>query len=279
MNGMFAKLAMVELRSTQQVCGSQCSTFGCYKGSEATPVSFADALPTEGQATGGCPLYSHPAQLKDNRDCVLCMTCLKACPHRSVQLNLRFPAADLWRNHNGFGAEVALMLLLLGGVFLHSSQRILSWFSWGDLPVDSEHLAIALPIVTLLLSIPLVATYLTHHLARILDPQMPGYGTLIYAYLPLTLAANLSYYLPSAITEAGNILPVTARTFGHAGAGLPTLTWSLDVAEFLQGATLLTAIAFSIYPLLKISQRPLLSNLPHFLLMVGFTVVFFQLMV
>jgi polyferredoxin len=55
MNGMFAKLAMVELRSTQQVCGSQCSTFGCYKGSGATPVTFADALPTEGQATGGCP--------------------------------------------------------------------------------------------------------------------------------------------------------------------------------------------------------------------------------
>jgi hypothetical protein len=30
---MFAKLSMLELRSTQQVCGSQCSTFGCYKGS------------------------------------------------------------------------------------------------------------------------------------------------------------------------------------------------------------------------------------------------------
>lgn len=275
MNGMFAKLSTVELRSTQQVCGSQCRTFGCYKGSEATPVNFADALPTEGQATGGCPLYSHPAQLKDNRDCVLCMTCLKACPHRSVQLNLRFPAADLWENQSGFGAEAALMLLLLGGVFLHCSQEILSWFGWGDLSVDSEHFLMALPIVTLLLSIPLAATYLTHQLARLLDPQMPDYGTLIYAYLPLTLAANLTYYLPSAITEAGNILPVMARTFGYAGTGLPTLTWSLDVAEFLQGATLLTAIAFSIYPLLKISQRPFLSNLPHFLLMVGLTVLFF----
>ena len=101
MNGMFAKLSMVELRSLQPVCGSQCSTFGCYRGSAATPVTFADALPTEGQATGGCPLYSHPAQLQNNRDCVLCMTCLKACPHRSAQLNLRFPASDLLDNHQG----------------------------------------------------------------------------------------------------------------------------------------------------------------------------------
>ncbi|MEQ8958189.1 MAG: 4Fe-4S binding protein, partial [Coleofasciculus sp. C2-GNP5-27] len=89
MNGMFAKLSMIEVRSVQQVCGSQCSTFGCYKGSEATPVNFSNPLPNEGQATGGCPLYSHPAQLQDNRDCVLCMTCLKACPNRSVQFNLR----------------------------------------------------------------------------------------------------------------------------------------------------------------------------------------------
>ncbi|NEO27429.1 MAG: cyclic nucleotide-binding domain-containing protein, partial [Kamptonema sp. SIO4C4] len=51
MNGMFAKLSMVELRSTQQICGTQCSTFGCYKGSDATPVSFSNSLPTEGQAT------------------------------------------------------------------------------------------------------------------------------------------------------------------------------------------------------------------------------------
>ena len=278
MNGMFAKLSMLELRSTQQVCGSQCSTFGCYKGGDATPVSFANALTTEGQATGGCPLYSHPAQLSDNRDCVLCMSCLKACPNRSVQLNLRFPAADLIENHNWFWAEVALMLLLLGGVFMHYSHRLLGWVCFGEIPLNSEHLLTALPIVTFLLSIPFAATYLIHAIARFCDRQMPDYLTVIYAYLPMTLAANLAYYIPSAITEAGTILPVIARTFGYSGAGLPTLTWSLDVAAFLQGITLLSALAFSIYPLLKISQRPFLSNLPHLFLMTGFTVMFFQLM-
>ncbi len=278
MNGMFAKLSMVEVRSVQQVCGSQCSTFSCYKGSEATPVNFSNPLPNEGQATGGCPLYSHPAQLQDNRDCVLCMTCLKACPNRSVQFNLRFPAADLWENHQGFWAEVALMLLLFGGVFMHYSHRILGWLGLGNIPLDSEHLLTALPVVTLLLLIPFVATYLTHQVARLFDRDMPDYLKVIYAYLPMVLAANLAYYVPAGITEAGQILPVIARTFGYSGANLPTLTWSMDVASFLQGVTLLSILLFSIYPLLKITQRPFWNNLPHLVLMAGFTVVFFELM-
>ena len=275
---MFAKLAAIELRSTQQVCGSQCSTFGCYKGGEATTVNFANALPTEGQATGGCPLYSHPAQLTDNRDCVLCMTCLKACPNRSVQLNFRFPAADLLEHQRGFRAEVALMLLLFGGVFMHYSQRILSWLGLGDLALDSEHLLVSLPVVAILLSIPFVATYLTHKLARLLDPQLPDYLTVIYAYLPMTLLVNLTYYIPAAITEAGQILPTIARSFGFSGYSLPTLTWSEDVATFLQGVTLLSILVFSLFPLIKITQRPFWSNLPHIALMSGFIGFFFRLM-
>jgi hypothetical protein len=279
MNGMFAKLAMVELRSTPQVCGTQCNTFGCYRGSDATPVNFPDALPTEGQATGGCPLYSHPAQLPDNRDCMFCMTCIKACPNRSGQLNFRFPAADIWEGHRGFWAEIALLLLLFGGVFMHRSEAILGWFGWGDLAIDSDHLAIAIPVVSVLLSIPLILTYSAHRIARFFDPEMPDYKTVIYAYLPMVLAGNLAYYLPSAMTEAGRILPVAARTFGFGGDGWFTLTWSLDVAQFLQGVTLLSILAFSLFPLLQITRRPWMKNLPHIVLMVGFVAVWFILLI
>jgi hypothetical protein len=281
MNGMFAKLSMLELRSTPQVCGSQCHTFGCYKGSGATAVTFIDALPNEGQATGGCPLYSHPNLLRDNRDCMLCMTCLKACPNRSAQLNLRFPASDLLDDHRGFYAEVALLLLLLGGVLMHHSQTILTWLGYSSIPIDANHLLISIPISLILLSIPALLTYVTHAIARLFDQQQPDYLTVIYAYLPLTLAANLADYIPAAMTEAGKIVPVFARTLGYsgAGAGLPTLTWSLEVAQFLQGVTLFSVLAFSPYPLLRITKRSLLSNLPHLLLMIGFTGLFFKLMI
>ena len=278
MNRLFAKLAPIELRSTQQMCGSQCNTLGCYKGGETTMATFPEALPSEGQETDGCPLYSHPAKLKDNRDCVLCMTCLKACPNRSVQLNLRFPAADILENDDhGFWAEVALMLLLFGGAFLQYSHVLLCWVGWGDLSIDSEDLFISLPVVTILLSIPFVTTYLTHKLTRLFDPQMPDYLTVIYAYLPMTLGINLAYYIPSAITEAGDIFPMISQNLGLRGVSLPTLTWSMDVAIFLQGLTLLLVLLLSFFPLLKLTQRPLSNNLPHIGLMSGFILVFLNL--
>jgi hypothetical protein len=74
-------------------------------------------------------------------------------------------------------------------------------------------------------------------------------------------------------------LPVLARTLGYSGEHLFTLTWSLEVAQFLQGVTLLSAVIFSVYPLLRITGRSLLSNLPHLSLILGFTFFFFQLMV
>ena len=279
MNGMFAKLSMVELRSTQQVCGSQCHSFGCYKGSAATSVTFIDALPNEGQATEGCPLYSHPNQLQDNRDCMLCMTCLKACPNRSVQLNLRFPASDLLDNHQGFNAEIALLLLLLGGVFMHHTQDILEWLGLGTISINSDRLLVSIPIVLVILSIPALLTYPTHAIARFFDPKQPDYRIVVYAYLPLTLAANLAHYIPAAITEAGKSLPIFAAAIGWNDVNLPSLIWSMDVAQFLQGVTLLSVLAFSPYPLLRITKRSWLSNLPHLLLMGGLTTLFFKLMI
>lgn len=82
MNGLFAKLSILELRAQVGTCSGSCSTYACFKGGPADG---------EGLATAGCPLGTHPAHLADNRNCVLCLTCAQACPHRSVQLSLRPP--------------------------------------------------------------------------------------------------------------------------------------------------------------------------------------------
>ncbi|NMF60814.1 hypothetical protein [Pseudanabaena yagii] len=39
-----------------------------------------------------------------------------------------------------------------------------------------------------------------------------------------------------------------------------------------------SVLAFSPYPLLRITKRSLLSNLPHLCLMIGLTALFFKLM-
>ena len=105
MNGLFAKLSVLELRAEVGTCSGSCNSYACFKGGPAEE---------EGLATEGCPLGTHPAHLEDNRNCVLCLTCAQACPHRSVQLSLRPPAADIQREMEFPRGEPALLLILAG---------------------------------------------------------------------------------------------------------------------------------------------------------------------
>ncbi|NEU71876.1 cyclic nucleotide-binding domain-containing protein [Hassallia byssoidea VB512170] len=149
MNGLFAKLSMTELRAQQGICSATCTTYQCYKGGPQKG---------EGMETNGCPLYSHPAQLEDNKDCVLCMTCLKACPHRSVEFNLRPPGIELWTTHVPHTYEVALLFLLLGGVYLHRLPELQSWLGLHlDLTQFWQHLGLSLLALIIPVAVPLAA--------------------------------------------------------------------------------------------------------------------------
>ena len=238
MNGLFAKLSMTELRAQQGTCSAECTTYQCYKGGSQKG---------EGLKTGGCPLYSHPAQLNDNRDCVLCMTCLKACPHRSVELNLRPPGIELWTSHSPRSYEAALLLLLLGGVFLHRLSELQAELGLSlNLPQFSSHLGWSMASLSLPAAIPLAAygsMWFSHKLTQRLACQRltfrpRSFIELVYGYLPLVLAGNLAHYLRLGLTEAGRLLPVTMATVGLSGEGLPILVAHPAVIAFLQGTTL-----------------------------------------
>ncbi|WP_434688359.1 sigma 54-interacting transcriptional regulator [Pseudanabaena minima] len=272
MNGLFAKLSMTELRAQQGTCSAECTTYQCYKGG---------IQKGEGLETNGCPLYSHPAQLQENRDCVLCMTCLKACPHRSVEFNLRPPAIELWTTHVPRTYEVALLLLLLGGAFLHRLSEIETALG---LPNSNEfllpHLAVSLLILIVAALIPLAA----HGIMRSLywltiiwkkncqDYQLP-YGIttykprpfiqLAYGYLPLVLGANLAHYLRLFLQEAGRILPVSWATFGLDGSSLPIFIAHPAVIEFLQGTTLIFSVLLTWALTQKIGRQTWRSLLPQ----------------
>jgi polyferredoxin len=244
MNGLFAKLSMTELRAQQGTCSAECTTYQCYKGGPAKG---------EGQETLGCPLYSHPAQLEDNRDCVLCMTCLKACPHRSVEFNLRPPGIDLWTTHQPRAAEVALLLLLLGAVYLHR------------LPELQTRLGLALPTQTVLghtgvaialLALPGLALLALDALGDRVFP-CPGqpFVKRAYGFLPLVWAANLAHYLRLGLGEGGRILPVSLATFGHSGANLPVWVAHPAVVAFLQGVLLLLGMALSVWLSAKLLRQ------------------------
>ncbi len=247
MNGLFAKLSMTELRAQQGTCSAECTTYQCYKGGPAKG---------EGQETLGCPLYSHPAQLVDNRDCVLCMTCLKACPHRSVELNLRPPGVELWTTHQPRSSEVALMFLLLGAVYLHRLPELQSRLGI-QLPLDTVwgHSLAALGLLALPALLPLAVEGMQGIWRRTQGLSPRPVVRLAYGYLPLVWAANLAHYLRLGLGEGGRILPVSLATFGASGANLPVWVAHPAVVAFLQGATLLLGIALSVWLTAKICRQ------------------------
>ncbi|MCM1984287.1 cyclic nucleotide-binding domain-containing protein [Lyngbya confervoides] len=266
MNGLYAKLSMTELRAKQGTCAAECSTYQCYKGGPANG---------EGQQTQGCPLYSHPAQLEDNRDCVLCMTCLKACPHRSVEVNLRPPAIELWTSHQPRSSEVALLLLLLGGVFLHRLPELEQVLG---LSFPQDHLGVHAGVALAVLGLATAIPGALHGLYHLLHPDPQPFLKLAYGYLPLTLGATLAHYLYLGLTEAGQILPVASATFGGPMA-LPMWSAHPAVIAFLQGTTLVFALLASLVVLKKIARQTWGSLWPHALGLLGLTGVFWQIIV
>ena len=226
MNGLFAKLSILELRAEVGTCSGSCNSYSCFKGGPADG---------EGMATEGCPLGTHPAHLKDNRNCVLCMTCAQACPHRSVQLALRPPAADIQREMQLPYGEPALLLVLAGDVCLHQANRLLGW-----IPGTPESLLDGPLLPRLLLSISALSIpALLYGLASMAFSRERIRRTL-YGLLPLVWALLLARHLPLGMSEAGQLFPVSLapRDWGWSQT-LPTWRADSHVSAFCQSTFVL----------------------------------------
>jgi len=269
MNGLFAKLAISELRAQIGTCSGSCSSFACFKGGPAEG---------EGLATAGCPVGTHPAHLADNRNCVLCLTCAQACPHRSVTLRLRPPAADLQRGMDPPPGEAGLILVLAGGLCLHHAEALLGWLPSLLQPsatagaLLASHLPAAdasaaafslaagpllprLAIGSLALALPTALWLLLRTVGSRLLPGRRRPWLLLYALLPLLWAALLADHLHLGMAEAGLLLPVTlaplatrAANPGEPAAWLSHLpAWQADphVIGFCQSLVVAIGVAGS----------------------------------
>jgi hypothetical protein len=186
------------------------------------------------------------------------MTCLKACPHRSVEFNLRPPGIELWTTHVSHGYEVALLFLLLNAVFLHRLPEIQEKLGLHlDLTQFWTHLGVSIVALSLPALIPFAGykvMRLFYQLTQKIKPR--SFVELAYGYLPLVLAGNLAYYLRLWLGEAGRILPVSFATFGLSGEGLPILVAHPAVTTFLQVTVLITGVILSIVLSQKIARQP-----------------------
>ncbi|MEW6757334.1 MAG: cyclic nucleotide-binding domain-containing protein [Acidobacteriota bacterium] len=77
----FSAPGVLLVRANPAVCGADCTTHDCFKGTPSKP---------------GCPVFHHPLYASDSHSCRLCLNCLQVCPHGSARLYGRVPLRAIW---------------------------------------------------------------------------------------------------------------------------------------------------------------------------------------
>jgi polyferredoxin len=205
------------------------------------------------------------------------MTCLKACPHRSVELNLRPPAIALLTTHTPRTYEVALLFLLLNSVFLRRLPEFVH--SWHLPPLEGffDHALLSGALLFLPVIVPLIAY---QFIPTPKAGQKISFISLAYGFLPLTLAANFAHYLRLGLGEAGQVLTLIPKTFHLSWpTTLPSLVADPAAIAFLQGLVLLGGVIWSIFLSQQLAKQSFWSLLPNHGTLLGFMCIMWGIII
>ena len=177
LGGLFSMSSMIEIRSNRNVCTTICTTHDCYKGSEKA---------------GPCPMFLHLQFLSDNRDCKVCLNCIKNCTHNATRLNLRIPGAEISALRQPSLAGALLSIILSG--FLAAVLISKSNISQVNFPL------IFAASICFALIMNLASNYFTSLISK--ETVIEALKHFGYTHLPLILFGFLSL---KAIDVFGNV--------------------------------------------------------------------------
>lgn len=237
--GLLSTSSLLELRPTEDICSAKCKGHSCYKG---------DAQ------VSGCPMSQHVMFIESNRDCVLCLQCVRLCPNGSPQLNVRLPARELWTSISARPQVAMLVVVLLG--LLVGQAFIQFWESqtsaWDGVRalLESHRFLAVTAFLLLSAAVPLAALRLA---ARRFELEADGVSpTLrwqrVTALAPLLGAGYAAY-------QFGNIpgLDHLRVTLGGLAIGaLPDPLVSLRLLPLVQALALGIGLAVTVTTLWKI---------------------------
>ncbi len=268
--GVYSALSPIEIRGNKKVCQTQCGEHSCYKGTDAVP---------------GCPMFLYPAAMNSNAECLLCTNCVKSCENRGVQLNLRPPLVELWRNPAPTVAFAVFGFVLLGIMSSHWITKLPFWKGVKanpPLPLTIVELALFFGcIIVAVISLTMASTLSAAASREKLTANMARYGT---AFIPLAFAAHaslmlkglLSTNLPTMWAWVRDLISSPAAAAGAATAAAvvaapPGDLFDPAVVAFVQGLTIIGGVVGSVIAIIFVARRAEKSGvvgraMPHLLL-------------
>ncbi len=203
--GLYALLSPLEWRADDAGVCASCRTKDC--------VAKKNRYRLAGRS---CTSGLYPASITDNRDCLLCTQCFKACPQENVRFGVRRPLADLLAGVDLRPAQVGFILALSGFVvyeILSEWPVSLGMMMWGP-----ERLAQALGMTgamsnlvsgtLLFVAAPALVLLLVTTLARsACGPERVSFGQTAKAFTLLLLPTIAGAHILKSILRMSSRLP------------------------------------------------------------------------
>ncbi|HPC81810.1 MAG TPA: sigma 54-interacting transcriptional regulator [Thermoanaerobaculaceae bacterium] len=273
--GAYSTLAPIEIRGNKKVCQTQCGEHTCYKGTGTVE---------------GCPMFLYPASMATNAECLLCTKCVQACEHKGVQLNLRPPLSELWRNSQPIPALSVFSVMLIGIMGFHQFKG-LAWFK----PLKASFIAssqVRNPvlmgsfILVCVLGLALAATLSAAASRERVRDNLAAYGI---GFVPLAFSGHAAHLLEEFLGDGlYELLAYAKKLWDSVLNGIPMAGREELVAPFVNPAVITFlkflvvsgGISGSAVALVMIARRggprdALARALPHLLLLGVLAVVYY----
>lgn len=252
-NALFAMPSIVELRSNTHMCMNRCIDHLCYIGSEET---------------AGCPMFRHPFQVDNNRDCILCGQCIKNCKLNSIHLNLRLAPQELW-NLQSPRLEDSVLVVSLAAIFYPFAlnqkyptfiQTLAGTLHDIGLP-HNQALASSTIFFSCILFYLSGYAIMSQLMARLTNNDWKTTASILgYGMIPLVLGAFMSAHLEIFIGGLWLLFLNLRDIFGIDGAITPSRIISPDATFVLQIITVTGGLLASLYASQRIVKRLLVDR-------------------